>query len=207
MGSAYMNTPKTPKPLVRHDPMRHVAARIHYGHFTLGVENPTIAEWLGRVITFWPNVEESVVGILDVLMDDHSPTPRHIFRALINQKARIEIMRRLLKDSAKCVALGREFDDAIDEFEALNRLRNAYAHGLWKTQDNTKEVYLATSMEGDDPAFAADRTVTKDELEEAFSRMEALHALAFRLKAGQLAPGPVKPSRRKRPSPSGGSGT
>jgi hypothetical protein len=113
------------------------------------------------------------VAVLSVLLDDFTTAPRYIFRSLINQQARIEIMRNLLQNTARNAHLDSSFDEILNEFASLNHIRNGYAHGIWHSKVEARTAHLAEPM-GDHWFFLKYRRVTKKELLLVGDRMAAL---------------------------------
>jgi hypothetical protein len=118
----------------------------------------------GLMLSVWPHVEEFMIHVFSDLtgIEDHD-SARLIFRSIINQNARISIMKTMLEKSPLHADKPEYFDRLIEEFVALNKLRNGYAHGIWRTDDKTNRVYLETETEAY-ADVAKRREVTADEL-------------------------------------------
>jgi hypothetical protein len=168
-----VNTPPKPKPPIRFDVDRLVV-RLPEGTIYTGVKNDEIAMLLGRIAGQWTHVEEAMSRLLALILDsDDDMAARHIFRSIVNQHARITVMRNLLEKCLPAVGLDQTVDEKINEFEALNGCRNRYVHGVWMTDTDTGKVYLA---EADVTHFVylPSRRVTPNELVDVACRMEQL---------------------------------
>lgn len=104
---------------------------------------------------------------------DDDASARLIFRSIINQNARIAIMRNLLERSPHHEEKTDFFDETIDEFTALNVLRNKYLHSLWYTHGETGDVYIE-EVAKTYLKFIAKREVPIEESNQVLARMDAL---------------------------------
>ena len=146
-----MNTPRS-RPLRRYSVEMDDTPD---GEYTAGIEQEKMAAAVGYLITVWPHIEEHMVDVFAELIgatDKHDA--RLIFRTIINQKARLDIMRSMLEGSPRHKEKDGELEEIIAEYSALNTRRNKYAHGLWWTyQDGARffleeetDTYLAVSF-------------------------------------------------------------
>ena len=162
-----MNTPRSkpperysaPKP--DHDPA---------GTYLAGIRDDDAAKAIGKFLTGWPHVEERMVvifGQLATITDFY--LARQMFRTIVSQQLRIKIMRSLLQKTPIHRGKGLFFDKMIKEFEALNKVRNGYAHGLWFTGSD-RNLYLEeeTDVYG---VFLNKRKVMPEELVGHLKRM------------------------------------
>ncbi len=97
----------------------------------------------------------------------------YIFRAIVAQQGRIKMMDRLLASPINA-DLDDFYDQALTEFEKLNKLRNQYLHGLWRTRD-TGEVLLSVPTGEPLAAFRTGRKVSSKELDDVIERMGKLN--------------------------------
>jgi hypothetical protein len=99
---------------------------------------------------------------------DHA-TARLMFRSIVNPTIRIAIMRSLLEKSPNHKNKGPHYDELIDEFGALGRIRNKYAHGLWYTLEGNSRVFIEEETDTAH-SFLQKREVTDKELDEVTRR-------------------------------------
>jgi hypothetical protein len=135
------------------------------------IADAEILSLLGTVCFRWAHAENAMIKIFGQLINasDHLHTPRLIFTAIINQRARIDVMRKLLEGSPYNNKKGSDYDHIITEFRKLNELRNSYVHGLWWTHENG-----TTYLQSDNSVFGLDenfRKVTAKELQEYLDRL------------------------------------
>src|ERR1041385_6040092 len=127
-----MNTPRT-KPPVRYSPKLRKAPE---GMYSSGIANMGLAAVIGNIITFWPHLEEHAVGLFGELVGiEDEASANLVFRTIINQNTRLDIMRAMLERSPQHKEKTLELDRMIADFSSLNGTRNAYAHGLWYTHE------------------------------------------------------------------------
>lgn len=156
------------------------------GVYRSGIFNNAFLTDLGFFLTIWPQVEEMMVVIFaDLTGVDDMSSARLIFRSIINQNTRIAIMRAMLEKAPQHKDRSQFFDDLIDEFSRLNRLRNTYAHGLWYTHhDGT--IYLEAETESYD-AFLNKRPVPLSEVQSELRKLRELDTkLMDQRRAGEM---------------------
>lgn len=93
--------------------------------------------------------------------------PLHRKRTNTNQ-----VMQTLLETSPSHATTEQFYDEVIEEFSALNKLRNGYLHGLWWTHESGKTYFEEAASESF--AFLTSREVRADELEAVIKRMSEL---------------------------------
>lgn len=171
-----MNTPKTRTLKRLHDPHKLPVGTRHPGAGTYhsGLTNPRMSAFLGELTTLWPHVEEAMIVLMQILIGDVSgSSSRKIFRSIVAQKTRIDVLKALLEETARNKTRDSRYDDAIEEFASLNGLRNKYLHGLWWTkQENGKAYFAEASTE--DFSFASSRIIQDGELNNVIKRMGKL---------------------------------
>lgn len=169
-----MNTPRT-KPLQRYGSRPSKKGNTVDGHYRSGLWNEKIVSAIGQIATYWPHVEEGMIEILRELLGGHKELPaRQVFRSIINQQARIQVLTALLEQSWLNRHKDQFYDDIIGEFAGLNKKRNEYVHGLWWTHDSDRVFLCVEAI--DDGSFLDGREVTYKEVEAVFLRMSALSA-------------------------------
>ncbi|MEZ0242906.1 MAG: hypothetical protein ACAH11_05985 [Sphingomonas sp.] len=67
-------------------------------------------------------------------------TAAHVMRSIVSAKAKIDLLEATLERSRRNQGKPGEFDLVIDEFAALNKIRNDYVHARYMTNDMTGEV-------------------------------------------------------------------
>jgi hypothetical protein len=171
-----MNTPRTKSPKRwKHFVERKRTTPLVSGHSSLGINNPNFLQRIGAVATAWPFLEEAMADIFRELVGavPNQMPYRHILREIISAQARIKLMRSLLENHPLNMAKGADYDKIIDEFESLNKIRNAYIHGLWSTHESGK-VYLS-SPEGDQIwFFDNEKEVRLKDMDNMLERMREL---------------------------------
>lgn len=171
-----MNTPRT-KPPIRAPKERRVKPGFSWpaGSYANAITNPAISQLLGEIGSLWPHVEEQMIVILeDLSRCGARDAARKIFRSIVNEKARIDVLKALLERTNINRTKSAKYDDMIHEFSNLNRLRNTYLHGLWWTHVETGNTYFSELMD-DEHAFFEAREVKAPELQNVINRMEALY--------------------------------
>ena len=166
-----MNTPSRRKRYAYEPPKGHVPD----GQYTSGVHNRDFAAALGSLISFWPHVEEQMIFVFaDLTGSQDRDMARQIFRSIVSQKARLDIMRRLLETAPAHAQKEKFYDDTLSEFSALNRARNSFAHGLWFTHDETHQCYFQEELDGPHQSFTDARKVELAELDACIDRGQKL---------------------------------
>ena len=202
-----MNTPPKPKPPKRIDTLG-LDVKLPDGELRMGLLDPDLAQIIGRIVGQWTHAEEAMSMLLAAIAGISESAGRNAFRSILNQHARITVMRNLLEKSHEAVSLGPEYDAFLDEFEKLNGLRNQYLHSVWLTDDRTGKVYL---IEAETTHFAHldPRRITAKELTAVEDRIISLrqsvidHAHARR---DRIAAERYQASRKTRPRRRGGNG-
>jgi len=129
--------------------------------------------------------------------DLHLAPARQVFRSVVSSEARIAIMRSLLEEAEVNRDKDASYDEILDEFASLNKIRNAYAHGLWSTSvDEKQSVWLEeTSTDPFAVFFAKKRRVSLKELIGALERMSVLIEKIYRSTGPQAS----RPRRVEQP--------
>jgi len=217
-----LNTPKTPKPVKR---WRSTTTKVTApaGTYLSGVDDPHVLLRLGAICGIWSHVEEAMIEFFAFLLGD-TQTARPILRSIVNQKARLAVMRGVLQNSPENIARSGDCDLLLDEFGSANKMRNAYIHGLWSNHGNGK-TYIREPKE-DYWEFSGLREVSVPELDAFIKRLYDLkekaeavavsernrpsapaeavsvsfgeHAVAWRKIPPKLPPQPKKTARGRR---------
>ena len=169
-----MSTPPISKPPKRFShTYSSVKASLPSGDYVTGIGDPDIAREIGVIMGRWTHIEERMIWVFQqVLGLKDKITARQVFRSIINQKTRLEIMRNLLERSPLHQKTEKYFDDVINEFAALNSLRNTYVHSLYWTEQSG-EVYIE-EVKAEFMTFLTGRKVTLNELRAMLDRMNEL---------------------------------
>jgi hypothetical protein len=119
-------------------------------------------------------------------------------------------MRTMLEKSPQHKTKPLDFDDLISEIASLNKMRNAYAHGLWYTHEDGQRVFIEEETATYDK-FLDKREVTTNELSQVLDRMIGLMGklrdrrkavmLARALASPQTPPEPPNGNNPEKPSP------
>jgi hypothetical protein len=174
-----MNTPRTRKPR-RWTGERPKRTNPENGG-TWGITNPEVGAAFAYLVSYWWYVEDKMVLLLDELITGVHRTSwgvdlsaRQIFRSIVSQEARITLLRNLLETNPLNKEKPASYDELIDEFDSLNKLRNLYVHGIWFTDAKTRCVTLTRST-AQHEVYTRSQEVTAKELNEVVARMQALH--------------------------------
>lgn len=165
-----MNTPRSKKP------KRYKTTLIETpgGMYQNGIQNHGLQRVIGLIITQWPHMEEKMVGFFgDLIGVADEGSARLIFRSIINQNTRLDIMRAVLQRSPLHKDSSASLDEIVDEFASLNVLRNKYAHSLWYTHEDGRRVFIEEETSAYHQ-FLAKREVTTAELLSVVQRMAGL---------------------------------
>ncbi|MDN3572097.1 hypothetical protein [Methylobacterium longum] len=167
-----MNTPRKKPPIrfgqlgqkIRETPPGRYSQGLHLEHFVLEI---------GRIVTTFPILEQGMIAVLEDLLGGSAPA-RQIFFSIVNQQARVKVMRSLLEQSSINEDKSMWYDRILDEFSGISGSRNDYAHGLWWTLDG-KRAFISTD-ESKSTAMFQWREVTLNEIQNVFARMVSLNA-------------------------------
>ena len=117
-------------------------------------------------------LEEFLAPFMAVLLGSKDEaSAKYVLRTIKNPKARIDLMKALLHESPNSVQLDRFYDDVIEEFIALNGIRNSYVHGIWWTHESGV-VYLNEFL--DPLSMVAAREINVAELDGVLNRTQEL---------------------------------
>jgi hypothetical protein len=163
------------------------------GTYSAGLYSTPHAEALAAIASGFVHLEGAMSSLLGVLMGaTDRETPGYILRSIKSPKGRIDVMEDLLQLAPGNRGLDGSFDEMIDEFAAVSKLRNIYVHGLWWTADTPdKEPYLA---EGDEHGWGFSVS-DKGDLEKMRALIERIWALYKRV---VLTCGPMIAQRSNR---------
>lgn len=102
-----------------------------------------LAAALGHLIVTFALIEDEYAGLLGRILNIGDGSDRYIFHNL-QAGQRTKVLKTILHDSPRAQEAPESFDLVIDEFERLRTLRNAWAHGIWLTnEDGTVTVSKA----------------------------------------------------------------
>jgi len=174
-----MNTPRT-KPLKRWRPPVERSGESHPQGVTWGITDRHIAAAYGYLVSYWWHVEEQMIYLLDELLTGQAKasyppelSARQVFRSITSQDGRIKLMKNLLETLQHNVHRCRRYDELIDEFAAVNSLRNKFVHGIWATDSATGEVRLRKATIQHE-AYEPSTVITLAEIEAVQARMRSL---------------------------------
>lgn len=145
-----MNTPPSKSPKRFKEARLDAKRLLPSGSYHLGAHHADYAQVLGLIASTFPHLEDSMIGVFAFLLDpksNSSGVAKEIFRTVVNQQIRIQIMQTFLEKSPRHAKTPTHYDEIIDEFSKLNGLRNIYLHGLWTTHDTGDTFFTETSAE------------------------------------------------------------
>jgi uncharacterized protein (UPF0335 family) len=171
-----MNMPRT-RPLVRFGSATQKTpkrTRMPEGHYIGGLQNKELLVFVGRIITYLPQIEERMIEVMALLMGDKLAPARQVFRSLNSEDARVKVMRSMLEQSHINRDKGREFDEIIDLFAEVKKARNIYAHGLWRSHHPSQRAFIQEASADETATFLSEREVKASELRAVLKRMGEL---------------------------------
>jgi hypothetical protein len=143
------------------------------GSYDGAITNAEIGATFGRMASLWSHIEDAMIDVLTELLGGNADLPsRQIFRSIVSSQARIKVMRSLLQRVELNDTKDTIYDEVINEFAALNDLRNTFLHGLWYTHESGRVYFVEESI--DDLSVFHAREVTAQEIEALIHRMTAL---------------------------------
>lgn len=147
-------------------------SNLRSGSADLGLHDPETAIVFAALVTEFTYVERAMERVFCRLLGTDDQTASQLCHKIMSASALVQMMRTLLHHSRHNATKSPVYDDIISEFEAVNRLRNQYVHGLWECGDNG-EIYVVRP--GADP-YALGNLVAKrfDRTEMAATRKRIL---------------------------------
>lgn len=169
-----MNTPRTKKPKRAPEQIIVGPSDPHPdGSYCNAITNPGFSQLLGEIASLWPHVEEVMIAVLgDLCGGIDRDAARKMFRSIVNQKARIDMMKALLERARINRTKADDYDAVLDEFKALNDERNKYVHGFWLTHKESGRVFFSEITDID--LVLPRREIKGPELQRIITRMENL---------------------------------
>lgn len=149
------------------------------GAYNSGIYDQYILMRLGAICGIWTHIEEAMINFFSFLLGDKGGASRPVLRSIVNQEARIKVMRGVLENTWYTINLSEACDDLVDEFSKVTALRNRYVHGLWFTHQDGNTYLRSPSVDYWD--FSNTRRVTTKELDNFIARLYALHEEARNL--------------------------
>ena len=123
----------------------------------------------------WAHLEEEMIAIMASLLGDIRDSPaRQVFRSLTSEQVRLKVMRSLLEAARMNASKSLFYDEVIEEFASLNKIRNSYVHGLWSTHQETEKVFIAEATSEEDFPFLANKQISLKQMEDTVKRIIAL---------------------------------
>jgi hypothetical protein len=149
------------------------AAGVPSGSYNAAITNVAFGSKFGHMASLWPHIEDRMIDVLTELLGGNADLPsRQIFRSIVSAQGRIKVMRSLLQRTELNDNKDQIYDEVINEFAALNDLRNALLHGLWYTHESGSVYFVEESV--DDLSVFHAREVTAEEIETLINRMREL---------------------------------
>lgn len=149
------------------------------GAYNSGIYDQYILMRLGVVCGIWTHIEEAMIDFFSFLLGGTGGAARPVLRSIVNQEARIKVMRGVLENTWDTVNHSEACDDLLDEFRKVTTLRNRYVHGLWFTHQDGKVYLRSPSVDHFD--FSDTRRVTTKELDNFIARLYSLYEKAHNL--------------------------
>lgn len=164
-----MNTPKTPKRAK--DAVADAAKRTRPAFLFSPVSDP-VAAYIGLVVTDYAHLENRMISVFRVILGIESGEAATLaYLAITSPAVRWKITRGVLERDHAHTETPTVYDDLIDEFEKITKIRNKYVHGLWQ-MDSGNHAWLTRMQEPLD--IISPRKVAKSEFNALLDRMEAL---------------------------------
>lgn len=118
---------------------------------------------LGSLVTGFTHLEQDFSHLLAKLLGTDWQTAFILLSQIVSPSARLNAMQAILQTSPRNCRLDGRYDELLSEFGRLNRARNAYVHGLWTTDLQTKVTYVSKA-DGDIDAYLERREIDFDGL-------------------------------------------
>ena len=152
-----------------------------------GIRNAAVAAAYGEVVSYWWHVESEMAVLLNDLLIGKktesygSDLPSiTLFRSIVSQKARIDVMRELLEQSDFDPEQTNIYKSLIDAFNDVNTERNMLVHAAWFTDIATGKVTIEPQTKKLIRARYS-REMSVEALEATSARMRELYeAIALR---------------------------
>lgn len=139
-----MNTPRTKRPKrFSEDSYREGILRgvkEPGGQFAMGLARSDAAIEFAMMTTEFTHLEILMERFAARLLGTDGDVAAHAMRSIISAKTRIDLMQTLLERARRNSDKGGEFDEIIEEYRHVNRLRNYYVHARYKTNASTGEI-------------------------------------------------------------------
>ena len=165
---------KSASAVIRYKPSRRRKPFSDENYHT-GINDEAIDKMVGGILTLWPHIEDQMIPLFaELIGTTNDNSARLIFRSIINNNTRIEIMRTMLQRAPQHQAMPPAVDALIDEFQSLSRVRNSYAHGLWRTRKKDGKVLLEGEEKVTYEPSYENRRVTEAELKGIGERVKNL---------------------------------
>jgi hypothetical protein len=190
-----MNTPKSGAPK-RYTPSRAMFGKGRLrGSFYYGIPDD-FGEVVGHVVVQWAHLEEEMIAVMASLLGDINTSPaRQVFRSLTSEQARLKVMRSLLHEAKSNISKSKYYDEVIDEFASLNKIRNSYVHGLWYTH-STGKVLIAEVRSDEESTFDRKKPISLNQVKHTLRRIiELSRTVGLQTRAEHAESSPKKPAQ------------
>ena len=114
---------------------------LRVGSADLGLHHDNAAITFAALVTEFSYLEKVMERVFAQLLGTDEQTVKHLSKKIFSVSANIQMMRSLLHHAPRNSEKAAIFDELIDEFEAVSKLRNEYVHGLWEVTDDG-EIYF-----------------------------------------------------------------
>jgi hypothetical protein len=112
------------------------------GHFSMALEGPEYYKEFTLLVTEFTHLEYRMEYILAILMESDREVASHVMRSIINAKAKRDLMTALLSRARHNADKPEDFDEIIDDFNAVSKIRNDLVHARWQTDIANGDVYV-----------------------------------------------------------------
>jgi len=137
-------------------------------------EHPEFARLIGQLAATSSWTEHYLCLIAGFLLRSPPWHTRTAFYAVVNNKARIDMVRALATHMLGANEFAERLNKLLDDAGRLASRRNSYIHGLWETSKDGADLFIVENVGS--PSGSTPRKVRTDELEDILEKTKALLA-------------------------------
>ena len=127
---------------------------------------------LGQLVAAWANIEQELCMLMCFLLRCAPWHGTTAFYAIVNNKARIDVMRNLGTHMIGQTQFQGQLNDLLNRVSKLADNRNSYVHKIWSVSRDGNDVYLTENIGF--PAKAQARKVHAAEMREITAKIMQL---------------------------------
>jgi hypothetical protein len=108
--------------------------------------HPDHAAALGMLVSGWAYVEHMLCSLMSFLLRAPPWRTQTAFYAIVNNNARIDVMRALGADMVGAEKFQGQLTSLLERAKNLSDRRSGYVHKLWSIGSDGREVYLIENI-------------------------------------------------------------